>query len=122
MDDECDEEISESIEGPEVYPSEDELPDDLPDIEDAPIADKERKEGETLLEFALRDWIKSTPPAERIRSMMRHTDLTDDEKLDMEQLAIAMEISDENTAPDEVAQIDPEDIDGPGDLDLTDDG
>jgi hypothetical protein len=122
MADECDEDKSESIDGPDVYPSEDELPDDPPDIDDAPIADKEPNDGENLLEFALRDRIESTPPAERIRSVMRHTDLTDEEMLTMEQLAIAMEISDENTAPDEVAQIDPEDIDGPGNLDLTDDG
>ena len=113
-----DEDKSESIDGPDVYPDDDELPDDPPDIEDAPIADKERKDGETLLEFAVRDWIEFTTPAERIRSVCRITDLTDEEMLTMEQLAIAMEISDRYTAPDEVETVDPEDIDGPGDLEL----
>lgn len=120
MDEECDENKSEPGDGPDVYPSEEELPDDPPDIDDAPIAEKERKEGETLIEFAIRDWVDCTTPAERILSMMRRTDLTDEEMLTMEQLAIAMEINDRDTAPDEVDRVDPEDIDGPGELDLTD--
>ncbi|RLM62416.1 hypothetical protein, partial [Halorubrum sp. Atlit-26R] len=51
--------------------------------------------------------------------IIQHGNLSDEELLTLEQLTVAMGVSDENTAPDEVDVVDPEDIGGRDDLDLS---
>jgi hypothetical protein len=67
-------------------------------------------------EISEEEWVDSTTPWERMVAVMRYDEPSDEEILTMEQMAIAMEISNRVTAPDEVDQIDPENIDGPEDL------
>lgn len=64
-------------------------------------------------EISEEEWVESTTPRGRMRAVVQHGNLSDEEILTMEQLVIAAEISDENTAPDEVEPMDPEDMDGP---------
>ena len=64
-------------------------------------------------------WVEATTPRERMWAVIQHDDPDDGEVLTMEQLTIAMEISNKNTAPDEIDPVDPEDIDGPEDIDLS---
>ncbi len=72
MDDECskDDKLV-SSDGPDVYPTEDELPDNPPDIGDTPIANTDIN-ADTIMEFAWKDWFESTTPEERNRAVKRH--------------------------------------------------
>lgn len=71
MDDECSENKSESIDGPDIYPDEDELPGDTPDIDNAPVAHTDI-DADTIMEFAWKDWFESTTPEERNSAVYRH--------------------------------------------------
>jgi hypothetical protein len=64
-------------------------------------------------EISEEEWMESTTPRGRMRAVVQHGNLSDEEILTMEQLVIAAEIIDEKTAPDEVEPMDPEDMDGP---------
>jgi hypothetical protein len=70
-------------------------------------------------EISEEEWVGETTSAERIRTVIRHGNLSEEEILTLEQLTVALEISDENTAPDDVDLVDPEDIGGRDDLDLS---
>lgn len=67
-------------------------------------------------EVSEEEWVGETTSADRVRALIQHGNLSDEEILTLEQLTVAMEISDENTAPDEVDLVDPEDIGGRDDL------
>ena len=59
--------------GPDVFPEEDELPDDPPSIEAAPILDTESENAETVTELAKEDWKESTKARERVRLVVQQT-------------------------------------------------
>jgi hypothetical protein len=70
-------------------------------------------------EISEEEWVGETTSAERTLVTIQHGNLSDEEILTLEQLTVAMEISDKNTAPDEVDLVDPDDIGSRDDLNLS---
>lgn len=70
-------------------------------------------------EISKEEWVEKTMPRERMWAVMRYDEPDEEQMLIIEQLAIALEISDRATAPDEVEPVDPEDMNSPDDIDLS---